>query len=287
MTLSEVENVDVVANSSTIMRSVIIAEDQKFFPLASRNLCKEREKIERDAERIFAHDTRGVTACGIEVAKKSSIPLLYVRFIAFLGSLCAFCADVVSNHQLAGELGVAVGVCRPEGTLFGNGDHVLETGSVAINSSRGGVDDVANIVVLGSSQKGECALNVDAIVVEWDLSGFTNSLQSSKVDNTVNLGVLLEDLVETFLVCNVDVVVYWLLSTDALNSIQDLLGRVVEVVNNHDFVAGFEEGKDGEGANVACATATESALVSPGGSASVPSDQAVSYSHLDYADGKF
>jgi hypothetical protein len=79
-------------------------------------------------------------------------------------------------------------------------------------------------------------------------------LECSEVDETVNLGMLLEHLIKTRLVCDVDIVVVWLLPADEFNALESFFGRVVEVVNNHDFVAGFEEGEGGERANVASAT---------------------------------
>ena len=58
---------------------------------------------------------------------------------------------------------------------------------------------------------------------------------------TVDLGVLLEHLVETLLISDVDIVVCWSLATDALDSVQYFFGGVVEVVDNDDFVARFKE----------------------------------------------
>ena len=82
-------------------------------------------------------------------------------------------------------------------------------------------------------------------------------LQRCEVDYTVNLGMLLKDLVQTLLVHNVHIVVCRLLAANELDSVEHLRGRVVEVVDNHDFVSGFEECEDGEGTDVAGATATE------------------------------
>ena len=74
------------------------------------------------------------------------------------------------------------------------------------------------------------------------------------MNETVNLGVVLEHLIKTLLIRNIDIVECWLLSTDALDPIQDFLRRVVKVVNDDHFVVGFEQGKNSQGTDVASAT---------------------------------
>lgn len=76
-------------------------------------------------------------------------------------------------------------------------------------------------------------------------------LQSCKVNNAVNAWVVCKDLFHSGIVCNVDVVVRRSLSGDELNSVDDFFGRVVEVVDDYDFIACFEERDDCEGADVA------------------------------------
>lgn len=76
------------------------------------------------------------------------------------------------------------------------------------------------------------------------------------MDDVVNVGVLLEHLVERGLILDVELVELWLLAADELDAVDDLLGRVVEVIDDDDLVAGLEEGKRCERANVAGTTAT-------------------------------
>jgi hypothetical protein len=78
------------------------------------------------------------------------------------------------------------------------------------------------------------------------------------MNDTVNVGVLLEYTVELFLICDVDLIVLWLFAADQLYSVQSLWRRVVEVVNYDDVVAGFEESQGCERANVAGTTGLES-----------------------------
>jgi hypothetical protein len=74
------------------------------------------------------------------------------------------------------------------------------------------------------------------------------------MDDIVDVWVLLEDLVERGLICDVALVKGRSLAADELDAVDDFWRRVVEVVDNDDFVVGFEEGKGCEGANVAGTT---------------------------------
>ena len=75
------------------------------------------------------------------------------------------------------------------------------------------------------------------------------------MDDVVNVWVLLEHLVERSLILDIELVELWPLAADELNAVDNLLGGVVEVVDNDDLVASFEESERCERANVASATA--------------------------------
>ncbi|KAH8434081.1 uncharacterized protein LDX57_011719 [Aspergillus melleus] len=79
-------------------------------------------------------------------------------------------------------------------------------------------------------------------------------LQSSEVDDAVDVGVGLEDLVESGLVGDIQVGELGLLAGDQLNALQSLVGGVVQVVSDDDLVTGLEQSEGGERANVARAT---------------------------------
>ena len=74
------------------------------------------------------------------------------------------------------------------------------------------------------------------------------------MDDIVNFGVLGEDLFQCLLVCDVDLVQLGPLSAQQFYSVDDFLGRVVEVVDDDDFISSVEKGEGGEGADVAGAT---------------------------------
>lgn len=75
-------------------------------------------------------------------------------------------------------------------------------------------------------------------------------LESGKVNNAVNVGVRLENLVESGLIGHIELSELRLLARDQLNALESLVGGVVEVVCDNNFVASFEQSKSGEGANV-------------------------------------
>lgn len=75
------------------------------------------------------------------------------------------------------------------------------------------------------------------------------------MNDTVDSWVLLEDLVESLLVGDICLVELGPLAANELDTVEGDLGGVVEVIDNYDLVAILEEGKRGEGANVAGTTA--------------------------------
>ena len=78
------------------------------------------------------------------------------------------------------------------------------------------------------------------------------------MDDIVNIRVLLKHLIQLLLIGDVQRVVLGPLAADELDAVEDLLGGVVEVVDDDDLVVCLEEGKGCEGANVAGSTAPSS-----------------------------
>ena len=89
---------------------------------------------------------------------------------------------------------------------------------------------------------------------------FLAYLEGCKMDDRVNLGVLVKDSVESLLVGQVNLVESGAASAELLDTVEDIFERVVEAVDDDNIVAVFEEGQGGEGANVAGATVM---MVSP------------------------
>ena len=66
------------------------------------------------------------------------------------------------------------------------------------------------------------------------------------MNHIVNVWVLLKHFVQLLLVGDIQRVVLGPLAADELDAVQDLLGGVVEVVDDNDLVVGLEKGKGGE-----------------------------------------
>ena len=81
------------------------------------------------------------------------------------------------------------------------------------------------------------------------------------MNDIVDIRVLLKHLVQGLLIGDVERVVLGSLAADQLDAVQDLLGGVVEVVDDDDLVVGLEESERGERADVAGATGEKGVLV--------------------------
>ena len=73
--------------------------------------------------------------------------------------------------------------------------------------------------------------------------------------------MLREHIVESFLIFDVKADKIWPLAANQFYTVEDLLRRIVEIVCDNDFVASFEKGKSGEGANITGASAKQCQLL--------------------------
>lgn len=83
-------------------------------------------------------------------------------------------------------------------------------------------------------------------------------LKSGEVDDGIYFWVFLENAIQGGFVRHVGLVKGWPLATDELDAVQSLFGRVVEVVEHNDIVAGNQKFKDGKGTDVARSAAQAS-----------------------------
>ena len=154
-----------------------VTKDKKLLPLADCDLGEERKQVVGNALRVFAHDSTGVATSRVEVSEESGVVL--AASLAILLCLAAFGVDVVGDHGLDTELGVAVRVGRAERALFGDGDHVREAGGIAVDGCGGREDDVGDVVLGHAAQETERAEDVDAVVLERDLARLADGLAMS------------------------------------------------------------------------------------------------------------
>lgn len=82
------------------------------------------------------------------------------------------------------------------------------------------------------------------------ISGQITHLQSSKVNHGVNLGMLLENLIQALLIGDIDVIELGFLSADKLDTVENLLRRIVQVVYDDNIVASSQKLQRGEGTDI-------------------------------------
>ena len=75
------------------------------------------------------------------------------------------------------------------------------------------------------------------------------------MDDTVNIGMLVEDLVKRRLVRDVDLVKCRSNTGQQLDAVYDLVCRILQIIDDYDLVAGILKRKDCERTNVAGTTA--------------------------------
>lgn len=74
------------------------------------------------------------------------------------------------------------------------------------------------------------------------------------MDHAVNIGVFLEDLVETSFLGDVDVVELGPLTAKKLDAVDGLLRSIVKIVGDYNFVVCLKKGEGGERTNVTATT---------------------------------
>lgn len=159
---------------SVLVRTV--AKDEQLLPLSGSDLSEERQQVERDPLGVLAHDSAGVRTARVEVPQQGSVPLL-VGLVRLL-EVVALGLDVVGDDALDHGFRAAVGVCRANWAVLGDGDHAGNAGGVAVDGRRGREDDVGDIVLGHRPQQRDAAADIDAVVFQRDLSRLAHSLVS-------------------------------------------------------------------------------------------------------------
>lgn len=59
------------------------------------------------------------------------------------------------------------------------------------------------------------------------------------MNDAIYVGILLENFVKSAIIGNIDIVETRPLAADQLDTVDGLLGRIVKIVSNDDFVASF------------------------------------------------
>ncbi|KND92431.1 putative quinone oxidoreductase [Tolypocladium ophioglossoides CBS 100239] len=250
--LCQVDNVDVVADGSSVARGVVYYGGSQLLAVARRHLAQQGQQVVGHALGVLAHDAAGVGAAWVKVAQQGAVPLL--EGLAGLLEVAALGVDAVGDDVLDHRLGAAVGVGGADRAVLGDGDHVGEARCVAVDGGRRGEDDVGDVVALHGPQEGDAAADVDALRVSPGRGKRATHLEGGEVNDAVNCRVLGKHVVKGLFVGHVDLVKVGPAAAEQLDAVDGDLGRVVEADDNDDIVAVLEQREGGEGANVARAT---------------------------------
>lgn len=118
-----------------------------------------------------------MSTAGVEVTEQGTVPLL--ERLASLLIVASLSVDEVGDDVLNHGLGAAVGVGRADWAVLGDGDHVGDAGSIAVDGGGGGEDNVVDVVALHGAEEGDAATDIDAVVLEGDLAGLADSLKET------------------------------------------------------------------------------------------------------------
>lgn len=166
---------------------------------------------------VLAHDAAGMCTAWVEVPQQGTVELLI--WLARLLVVPPFRLQILGDDGLDHDLCLAVGVGGADWAVLGDRNHVRNAGGIAVDGGRRGEDNVGDIVLLHGAQERDAAADIDAVVLERDQAGFADSLQGCKVDDAIDLRVLVENPIKGGLVCDVDLVKGRALAGDELNAI--------------------------------------------------------------------
>lgn len=77
------------------------------------------------------------------------------------------------------------------------------------------------------------------------------------MDDTVNVGMFLEHLIQGAIIGDIELVELGALAANQFNPVDALFRGIVKIIGDDDFVAGFQESQGGEGSNVTSAAAAK------------------------------
>lgn len=137
---------------------------------ANSDLGKVWKQVVGNTTGILSHETGWVCSHWVKVSEKSSVPARVNK-------------GVVTKNMLNENLGTAIGRFWASRAFFRNGNHVFKTSGISVNSGRRGEHKSLNVVGMESLDQSDGTSNILVIVFKRNLSGFTDSLEASKVQN--------------------------------------------------------------------------------------------------------
>ena len=208
--LGKIHNIDIIADTGAIRRVIVIAEHFEFRTNTGCCLSDIRQQVLRDAVGQFADKGRRVRAYRIEIAQDNSVQL-FIRM------------DGVMDDLFVDLLGIAI---RRERFLDRRGLIDRQMGSVrlTIDRTRGGEDDVTHTMKLHDLQERDQTTEVITVVEKRFLYRFVNRLAGSKMNDTNDIRILTEDIIQVHKIAAVHIRKFRFDAGDCFNAIEHIDG---------------------------------------------------------------
>ena len=220
MTTCEIHDMDVITHARAIRCIIIVTEDIDLRQLTDRYLCHVWKQVVRDALWILTDETGLVRTDRVEVTKQDDIPL-------------RICRMNIGQNLLLHPLGPAIRISA--GSLRA----VLRDRNlrrIAVHRRRAGENDVLAAMrthLVGQIQRRS---DVRAVILNRLVHGLTDGLQTSEVNNRVDL-VLIEDTLHRCTIHHIIRIELHLLPGDLLDPVDRLLIRVIQVIDDDHIIA--------------------------------------------------
>ena len=224
MALGQIHNMDIVSDAGAVMGVIVIAVDAQEFPAADGNLGDVRHQVVWDTTGIFTDAAGIVSTDGVEVAQQDDGPL-----------------RICSRHTGQDLLGHVLGPAVRVGAIAGAGSlaqgHLVVTG---IDSSRRRENDPLAAHFLHDLGQYQSGIQVVVIVTPRLLHGFTNSLQTGKMNHCADF-MLCKNLPQQSSVAHVPFIERYRRTGEFLYPFQALGVGVAQIVNDHNFIAALQQ----------------------------------------------
>mmetsp|Transcript_26906 Transcript_26906/g.43159 ORF Transcript_26906/g.43159 Transcript_26906/m.43159 type:complete len:237 (-) Transcript_26906:59-769(-) len=229
---------DVVPHASSVWGVIVIPEHAEALPSADSYLLHKGHEVVGNRVWALTNPSTWVRADGVEVPEDRHALLL-------VGLL------VVPHDLLNHELRPAVGIRASQCLLL-----IYWFLADPVDGRGGGKHDGLAVVVLHRLEDVEGPDDVVLVVKHGLRDRLPNCLESSKVDNAIEL-LLLEKLVHSRCVAHIDLEKRHLVTGDLLDAFQHLRACIHEAVHDGHPKTCFQQLHHGVGADVACATCAE------------------------------
>ena len=223
MRLGEVHYIDIIADTGSVRRIIIITED---FELGAHTRCRlgdKRQQILGNAVRQFSYQSRRMGTNRVKITQDSGMQI-------------PVSVSLVANNLFVDLLGVAV---RRESFL--DRSRLINRKVVGIRltiyRTRGREDQVLHLMELHDLQKGNEAAQVIAIIEERLLYRLSYCFRCCKMNDAYDIRILLEYVIHIHKIAAVHIGKVRSLAYDFLYSLQHINRGVAEIIHDCHLIA--------------------------------------------------